>query len=176
MTAESVAIALAGRAEAPAVIELIHRVFDEYGFIWAPEEEFWDLLGEEFPYQEPRGALWVAHDAAGRIVGSIAAERTDAATVEFHRLYLDARLRGAGHGRRLMLEAIAWARRAGCRDVVLWSDTRFDDAHRLYERLGFRRSGERALDDVNATVEFRYERRVDPGGQAAAGENKPPAD
>ena len=176
MTAESVVIALAGRAEAPAVIELIHRVFDEYDFIWEPEEEFWDLLGEEFPYQEPRGALWVARDAAGRIVGSIAAERIDAATVEFHRLYLDARLRGAGHGRRLMLEAIAWARRAGCRDVVLWSDTRFDDAHRLYERLGFRRSGERALDDVNATVEFRYERRVDPGGQAAAGENKPPAD
>lgn len=180
MTDESVRIALGGRAEAPAVIELIHRVFDEYGFIWAPEEEFWDLLGAEFPYLEPRGALWVARDAAGRIVGSIAAERIDAATVEFHRLYLDAHLRGAGHGRRLMLEALAWARRAGCRDAVLWSDTRFDDAHRLYERLGFRRSGERALDDVNATVEFRYERRVDPdraaGQEAAAGENEPAAD
>lgn len=165
MTAESIRIAPAGPAEAPAVIELIHRVFDEYGFIWAPEEEFWDLLGEEFPYAEPRGALWVARDAAGRIVGSIAAERIDAATVEFHRLYLDAHLRGAGHGRRLMLEALDWARRAGCRDAVLWSDTRFDDAHRLYERLGFGRDGKRALDDVNATLEFRYARRVDPGGE-----------
>jgi hypothetical protein len=44
---------------------------------------------------------------------------------------------------------------------VLWSDTRFDLAHRLYERLGFHRTGERELPgDVNDTREFRYERPV----------------
>lgn len=47
---------------------------------------------------------------------------------------------------------------------MLWSDTRFEDAHRLYERLGFQRGGERELDDVNETTEYRYERAV--GGAA----------
>lgn len=169
MSAEMVQIEPAGPAEAAEVIELIHRVFDEYGFIWDPEEEFWDLLGDDFPYAEPRGAIWVGRDAERRIVGSIAAELVEeGAAAEFHRLYLDAQLRGAGHGRRLMQEAIDWARRAGCERVVLWSDTRFEDAHRLYERLGFRRNGERELDDVNETTEYRYERAVGEGADSAS--------
>ena len=34
-----------GYEAAPEVIELIHRVFDEYGFIWDPEDEFWGPVG-----------------------------------------------------------------------------------------------------------------------------------
>ena len=157
MTPRELRIEPAGADDAAEVIELIHRVFDEYGFIWDPEDEFWDLLADEFPYLAPRGAMWVSRDAAGRVVGSIAAELLDAQTVELHRLYLDAGLRGAGHGRRLLLHAVDWARARGCERVELWSDTRFDQAHRLYERLGFRRAGERKLADVNETTEYRYE-------------------
>ena len=106
MTPRELRIEPAGADDAAEVIELIHRVFDEYGFIWDPEDEFWDLLADEFPYLAPRGAMWVSRDAAGRVVGSIAAELLDAQTVELHRLYLDAELRGAGQG-----AAIAAARR-----------------------------------------------------------------
>ena len=153
----AIRIERAGAAEAADVMALIHRVFDEYGFIWDPEEEFWDLLAEEFPYLEPRGALWVGRDAEGVVVGSIAAELVGGDAVELHRLYLDAQLRGAGQGRRLMLTALEWAREAGCERAVLWSDTRFAEAHRLYDRLGFVRSGERELEDVNETREFCFE-------------------
>ena len=144
---------------APAVIELIHRVFDEYGFIWDPEDEFWDLLAEPrvFPYIEPRGALWVMRDADALVVGSIAAERLDPETVELHRLYLDADLRGQGLGRRLLETAVDWARAGGAQMIELWSDTRFQDAHRLYERLGYIKTDSRELNDVNHTVEFKYE-------------------
>ena len=162
----SLEIEQAGEDAAAAVIELIHRVFDEYGFIWDPEDEFWDLLAADFPYLEPRGSLWVVRDRAagnaGGIVGSIAAERLDSGEVELHRLYLDAGLRGRGHGRALLEHAIGWAAGRGASRVVLWSDTRFEDAHRLYERRGFRRDGERALEDVNQTVEFRYRLALDP--------------
>ncbi len=161
MTAGPITIELGGRAEAADVIELIHRVFDEYGLIWDPEDEFWDLLADDFPYLAPRGALWVARGADGRVVGSIAAERIDAAAVELHRLYLDAALRGAGHGRRLLLQALAWARSSGCTQALLWADTRFHDARRFYARLGFERTGVRDLDDVNATTEYRYERSLE---------------
>ncbi len=154
------AIESVGYDAAPDVIELIHRVFDEYGFIWDPEDEFWDLLSEEqaFPYRAPIGAFWVMRDESGTVVGSIAANRVDGPTVELHRLYLDARLRGKGLGRRLVETAVEWAREHGAWRIELWSDTRFEDAHRLYERLGYVKSGSRKLDDVNDTVEFRYER------------------
>ncbi|HEY5174867.1 MAG TPA: hypothetical protein VII95_04805 [Terriglobales bacterium] len=38
----------------------------------------------------------------------------------------------------------------------MWSDTRFDRAHRLCERMGFVRTGERVQQDVNNNCEYRY--------------------
>lgn len=161
MTDEPLQIAPAGRSEAAEVIELIHRVFDEYGFSWEPQEEFWDLLADDFPYTEPRGALWVARrPARPRVVGSVAAELLAGGTVELHRLYLDTKLRGLGHGRRLILHALNWAKARGCHHCLLWSDTNFTDAHRLYERLGFRQTAARTLNDANQSIEYCFERAL----------------
>lgn len=55
---------------------------------------------------------------------------------------------------------VEWAREHGAWRIELWSDTRFEDAHRLYERLGYVKTDSRKLDDVNATVEFKYERDI----------------
>ena len=151
-----------GYEAAAEVIELIHRVFDEYGFIWDPEDEFWDLLVEEraFPYRSPIGAMWVMRNDEGTVVGSIAANRIDGPSVELHRLYLDSHLRGQGLGRKLFETAVDWARKHGAWRIELWSDTRFEDAHRFYERLGYVKTESRKLDDVNETVEFKFEREV----------------
>ena len=44
---------------------------------------------------------------------------------------------------------------------MLWSDTRFTGAHRLYERLGYRRLPEsRTLGDVSNSVEHGYEKAL----------------
>ena len=54
-----------------------------------------------------------------------------------------------------------WCRESRISRLVLWSDTRFDLAHRLYTRMGFRQTGERVLpDDINETREYRFERMV----------------
>jgi RimJ/RimL family protein N-acetyltransferase len=56
---------------------------------------------------------------------------------------------------------LAWCRVAERRRLVLWSDTRFERAHRLYLRMGFVRRGERTLpEDVNDTREYGFERPV----------------
>ncbi|MBI4011908.1 MAG: GNAT family N-acetyltransferase, partial [Candidatus Rokubacteria bacterium] len=69
--------------------------------------------------------------------------------------------RGRGVGRALVEAVLGWCRGTGIGHLVLWSDTRFDRAHVLYQRMGFRRTGERELPgDVNHTREFRYERAV----------------
>jgi RimJ/RimL family protein N-acetyltransferase len=146
--------------DAPQVIALIARVFAEYGFVWDPALEVPDLLRFDAHYAPPRGAFWVVRDG-GRVVGSVGVERQNDRTAELHRLYLDAALRGRGTGRALAETVIAWCRAGGIERLVLWSDTRFDRAHRLYERMGFALTGERTLpDDANDTREYRFERDV----------------
>jgi RimJ/RimL family protein N-acetyltransferase len=147
-------------ADAPAVIDLIGRVFEEYAFIFDPEVELADLFAFDRHYAAPRAAFFVAR-LDGVVVGSAGVDRLDNGTAELHRLYLDARLRGRGLGRALVDVVLDWCRRAGVAHLVLWSDTRFDRAHALYERMGFIRTGERTLpEDVNDTREYRYEREV----------------
>jgi putative acetyltransferase len=147
-------------ADAAAVVRVIGRVFEEYGFVFDPAVEVPDLLAFDRHYAPPRGAFWVVRAGDG-IVGSVGVERLDAGSAELHRLYLDAGLRGRGVGRSLVEAVLAWCRGAGIPELVLWSDTRFDRAHVLYERMGFRRTAERKLPgDVNQTREYRYHRAV----------------
>jgi GNAT superfamily N-acetyltransferase len=157
---QPIAIESARPADAPAVIALIARVFAEYGFSWDPAVEVPDLFDLDRHYGEARGAFWVAR-LDGQVVGSVGVERLAEGRAELHRLYLDAGLRGRGVGRALVEVVFDWCRAGGISQLVLWSDTRFDRAHRLYEGMGFTRSGERALaNDPNDTREFGYERRV----------------
>ncbi len=150
----------ATRADVPDVIALLARIWEEYGFIWEPETEFPDLFRFDEHYAPPHGAFWVVRDA-GQLVGSIGVERVDATTAEIHRLYLDAHLRGRGLGRALVEEVLAWCRANAFTRLVLWSDTRFEHSHRLYDRMGFRRHGERTVPgDINASREYRFERDV----------------
>ncbi len=53
-------------------------------------------------------------------------------------------------------------RAAGATRLVLWSDTRFERAHRFYERRGYVRAGPiRVLNDLSNSLEFGYAKLVD---------------
>jgi GNAT superfamily N-acetyltransferase len=146
--------------DAPGVIALIGRVFAEYGFIYDPPTEVPDLRAFDRHYQAPKGEFFVVREG-GLIVGSVGVERLGVHTAELHRLYLDAHLRGRGTGRALVGAVLDWCRAQGMSRLILWSDTRFDLAHRLYTRTGFRQTGERNLaGDINETREYRFERDV----------------
>lgn len=160
MDEAGVVIEPATTADVPAVIDLIGRVYEEYGFVFEPATELPDLFAFERHYGVPEGAFFVAREA-GRLVGSVGVTRLAGDVAELHRLYLDAALRGRGLGRALVETVLAWCRSEGVLHLLLWSDTRFDRAHALYTRMGFTRTGERELPgDVNNTREFRYEREV----------------
>ena len=159
MTAARVVVP-AERGDVAGVIALIGRVYAEYGFVWDPVVEVPDLFDFGGHYDAPAGAFFVVRDD-GVVVGSVGVGRVDASTVEVHRLYLDTALRGRGIGRALMQAAIEWGRQHGMVRVTLWSDTRFDAAHRLYTAMGFRRGPERVLpDDPNDTREFFFDRAI----------------
>jgi ribosomal protein S18 acetylase RimI-like enzyme len=67
---------------------------------------------------------------------------------ELSRLVVAAAARGQGIGRRLVGHCERLARDAGWPSVALWSRRYQTAAHRLYERLGYRRAPERdSVDD-----------------------------
>jgi GNAT superfamily N-acetyltransferase len=159
MAERGVVIRPGTRDDVSGVIELIGQVFVEYAWIWDPPTEVPDLLNFDAHYTEPHGAFWVVIEREG-VVGSVGVDRT-AFGAELHRLYLEPGQRGRGLGEALVACVVEWCRARSIPRLELWSDTRFEHAHRLYERLGFHRDGERTLvGDVNGTREYRYERDV----------------
>jgi len=111
-------------------------------------------------YARKGGALWAA-DADGRIVGMVGvAPRTDGAW-EVVRLYTLQPYRGTDLAPRLLSLAEAHARAAGATWLVLWTDTRFDRAHRFYEKHSYVRRGPiGVLHDISNSLEFGYAKPV----------------
>ena len=154
-----VAIEVATRNDVPDVVALLDRVFAEYDLVFVPAEEVPDVLDFDRHYTPPHGAFWIVRED-DRLIASVGVERVDTSTGELHRLYVDAAARGRRLGQALVETVRDWCGRHGMTRLILWSDTRFTHAHTLYERLGFERTGERTMTDVNRSREYRYERSV----------------
>ena len=111
-------------------------------------------------YADQGGVLWVA-ETSGRVIGMIAV-RPDGLTWEVCQVYADPSLHGSGLGRILLSHAESHAIEAGAERLCLWSDTRFERAHRFYEKWSYvRRGGVRALNDISNSLEYGYAKPVD---------------
>lgn len=88
-------------------------------------------------YVAPRGTLLLRR-VDGRAAGCVAVHAWEGDTCEMKRLYVRPDAQGGGVGRALAARAIAWARDAGYRRMVLDTLPAMTAAQRMYERLGFR--------------------------------------
>ncbi len=63
--------------------------------------------------------------------------RRDDSTAQLRLLLVDPAARGLGLGERLVAECLAFARRAGYPEIVLWTNDILAAARRIYQRFGF---------------------------------------
>jgi len=144
--------------DVPGILALIGEIYTEYDCVLDPLEE--PHLLEPGPYFRAHGGeFWVVEDE-GKLRATVAVMLHEDAC-ELKSLYVHPELRRQGWGRRLTELAIAYARSRGRRLMILWSDTRFTKAHKLYRGMGFRETGLRELHDSNDTVEYGFEKELD---------------
>ncbi|KAM6949302.1 N-acetylaspartate synthetase [Aplochiton taeniatus] len=102
-----------------------------------------DMADIDAYYMKPTGScFWVAV-LEGQVVGIVAAQgREDDNTVELRRMSVDSRFRGKGIAKLLGRRVLEFAVVNNYAAVVLGTTAVKLAAHKLYESLGFRRSGE----------------------------------
>lgn len=148
--------------DAQDLFGLLSLCFAAYpGCFVDPHDDLPDLLAPGQSFAAKGGAFWVAEDERGRVCACAALDFPEPGTAEMHRLYVRPDQRRRGLARRLIAEAEALAGSRGAGRMVLWSDTRFTDAHRLYTSLGYA-GGEvtRDLGDISGSVELFFEKRL----------------
>jgi putative acetyltransferase len=149
-------------ADAQDLFGLLSLCYAEYpGCFVDPHDDLPDLISPSSSYAETEGAFWAVEDERGRVCACVAVDFPKSGTAELHRLYVRSDRRGQGLGSLLVRQAESHARARGADRIVLWSDTRFTTAHRLYKRLGYTQiDGQRQLTDISKSAEYRFEKAL----------------
>jgi GNAT superfamily N-acetyltransferase len=148
----------AGRDDdAAGFIALIGSCWAEYpGCVMDVDGEVPELRALASYYAEQGGALWAA-EADGVVVGMVGTRPLEDGAWEICKMYVLAGHRGGGLAGTLIDTAEAHARAGGATRMKLWTDTRFERAHRFYEKRGYVRHGAlRELNDISNSVEYHY--------------------
>lgn len=155
-------LVLAGLREAVdgdswALIALIGACWAEYpGCVMDIAGEYPELLAPASSFQKTGGKMWALPEGpwVSACVGLVPGPGR---LVELIRLYVAPHRRREGVGTALVELIEHQARVGGAIGIELWSDTRFDDAHRLYQRLGYTPTGAtRDLHDLSHSTEYAF--------------------
>lgn len=124
---------------------VIHRHGALYSQEYGYDETFEALVAEiaaKFirQFDPRRERCWIA-EKDGEIVGSVFLVRESAKSKtvgKLRLLYVEPSARGLGIGKRLVDECVRFARQAGYKKIVLWTQSELPAARHLYQEAGFR--------------------------------------
>jgi GNAT superfamily N-acetyltransferase len=155
-------------SDGEAIAAVVRSVYAEYGFTFDENGYHADLRDVAHSFD----GFWVAEEAGG-VVGTAGLDLSTARVgglagcdCSLERLYVLGTARGRGAGSALLRAVLEEARAAGRRRLAIWSDKRFADAHRLYERFGARVVAERVGDDPDESPEWGLVLGLDGGTRA----------
>jgi GNAT superfamily N-acetyltransferase len=166
-----VQIRLATRADEAAIQHVIRTCYEILDWGWFPDGYHEDLYNIQAFYFD-KGNLFYVAELEGTVVGTVAVDfmpslpdgdgttvhndviRVANADCSLERLYVLPEARGKGVGKALWQVTIDAAKERNCKVMEIWSDKLLEDAHRLYERRGATRVGERLCHDPSQSPEW----------------------
>jgi DNA-binding MarR family transcriptional regulator/GNAT superfamily N-acetyltransferase len=113
---------------------------EQYGWDATFEALVANIVSDFITHFEPaRERCWIA-EVDGRHVGHVFLVKhpSQAHTAKLRLLFVEPSARGTGLGHALVNECVRFARTAGYRKIVLWTQSMLTAAHRIYQSAGFR--------------------------------------
>src|SRR5437879_6017627 len=121
---------------------VVHRHGAVYAQEYGYNEQFEALVAEIVAhfvqrYNAKRERCWIA-EQDGEVVGSVFLVERSKTVAQLRLLLVEPQARGSGLGTRFVDECVRFARAAGYRKIMLWTQSELRAARRLYQAASFR--------------------------------------